>query len=334
MVANSVKIASVFVGSFIGAGFASGQEILSYFAIYGGFGAAGAVVSGVIFGCFCYFCTFCCYALGKEDFLKAADFGGKIEYIFVLFMVLMFCAMSNACGELFLNVFSFPKAVGCLVLTACSLPFLLCGERRIVRLNLFAAPVVGIGIFAVCAFKIFGESVAAMSCAAGSAVCSSVLYVAYNALTFPGLTFGVADLIDSPKTVAVASVFCGTALGGMILTEWYVLHGGHNFSEIPILDVLGGMARFLYFPVLFLAILTSAVSNGYGASVRFKSKKTAAALLFVVQFAFLGVEFSFIVKYLYKIFAIAGAALIVNAVFLFLKVRKNEKNGKLHKKTK
>ena len=44
-----------YIGALIGAGFASGQEILTFFVKYGRLGGVGVVISSVIFGLFAYF---------------------------------------------------------------------------------------------------------------------------------------------------------------------------------------------------------------------------------------------------------------------------------------
>ncbi|WP_052074127.1 hypothetical protein [Tetragenococcus muriaticus] len=46
------RIAMAFVGIIIGAGFASGQEILQYFTSFGIWGIIGTIVSVFIFGFF------------------------------------------------------------------------------------------------------------------------------------------------------------------------------------------------------------------------------------------------------------------------------------------
>ena len=43
------KIAGAFVGVIVGAGFASGQEILQFFASFGSLGLVGCAVAGVVF---------------------------------------------------------------------------------------------------------------------------------------------------------------------------------------------------------------------------------------------------------------------------------------------
>ena len=44
-----LKIASAFVGVIVGAGFASGQEILQYFTSFGHYGTLAAIISTVLF---------------------------------------------------------------------------------------------------------------------------------------------------------------------------------------------------------------------------------------------------------------------------------------------
>lgn len=51
---NVLKVAFVIIGTLVGAGFASGKEIYSFFFIYGQWGAFGIAVSSVIIGLIIY----------------------------------------------------------------------------------------------------------------------------------------------------------------------------------------------------------------------------------------------------------------------------------------
>ena len=46
---NWIKIASIYVGTVIGAGFASGREIIEFFGVYGLKGIVGIIISGFLF---------------------------------------------------------------------------------------------------------------------------------------------------------------------------------------------------------------------------------------------------------------------------------------------
>lgn len=45
---RTISIALAFVGLMVGAGFATGQEVIQYFIAFGPWGFAGAVVSGIL----------------------------------------------------------------------------------------------------------------------------------------------------------------------------------------------------------------------------------------------------------------------------------------------
>ena len=42
---NALSAAMVLIGTFIGAGFASGQEVIQYFGIFGNYGVVGILIS-------------------------------------------------------------------------------------------------------------------------------------------------------------------------------------------------------------------------------------------------------------------------------------------------
>ena len=46
---QSLKIGSAFVGLIVGAGFASGQEVMQYFTSFGIWGTVGAIITGLLF---------------------------------------------------------------------------------------------------------------------------------------------------------------------------------------------------------------------------------------------------------------------------------------------
>ena len=45
---KSIRVALAFVGLLVGAGFASGQEVIQYFLAYGYWGLVGSIVAGII----------------------------------------------------------------------------------------------------------------------------------------------------------------------------------------------------------------------------------------------------------------------------------------------
>lgn len=330
LLGNSCKIAAIFIGTFVGAGFASGQEILQYFAVYGEKGLFGAIISGIIFFGFCYCSMYSCRALGGEEYLRQVNFTPALKYVFSAFMLMMFCTMVTACGEMFKSVAGLPKLVGSSAMLAVSIASLMFGGNGLVRLNAVATPVILAGILAVCAAGIYENTLPVLAC--GGYVGSSAIYIAYNTITLSSVATGISGLIDSKKTVLISSLLCGVVLTMLIVCEWAALFRlPASASEIPILDSVSMGMRTVYFPILFFAMLTTAVSNGFGVLTSVKNKKIAFALLCTAAAAFTAVKFSFIVKYLYRIFGYAGIAVLLNNLLIFVKVRKTEKLREKHK---
>src|SRR5699024_9308369 len=59
---DTLRIAGVYVGTIIGAGFASGQEILQFYTGYGWWGILGTLVTVILYPLLCYYLV----VLGKR----------------------------------------------------------------------------------------------------------------------------------------------------------------------------------------------------------------------------------------------------------------------------
>ena len=62
------QIAVAFTGSFLGAGFVSGQELLQFFGVFGGYGIIGMILTIIAFGVFGYLSMIIAKRLNSYDF--------------------------------------------------------------------------------------------------------------------------------------------------------------------------------------------------------------------------------------------------------------------------
>ena len=122
---SSSHIAMAFTGSFLGAGFVSGQELTQFFAVFGGYGLLGMVVAVLML------LTLSCLVMkiarrtGIIEFEKIivrrekpwlrAIFGGV--FIFFLFGVVV--VMTAGAGALLNQVFGLPKIWGNAFMAVC-----------------------------------------------------------------------------------------------------------------------------------------------------------------------------------------------------------------------
>ncbi|PKM87374.1 MAG: hypothetical protein CVU87_09755, partial [Firmicutes bacterium HGW-Firmicutes-12] len=108
------KVAATYIGTVVGAGFASGQEVLQYFGYFGYGGILGLVIAGILF----YYFGKQILILGKK--LKAESHvpiiyyaGGKrigklLDYIITFFLFGAVTTMAAGAGAIFQEQFNLP----------------------------------------------------------------------------------------------------------------------------------------------------------------------------------------------------------------------------------
>ncbi|MCX7780464.1 MAG: hypothetical protein N2491_06055, partial [Negativicutes bacterium] len=145
-VIDIAKIAATYVGTVVGAGFASGQELLQFFVSYGIYGFLGIAATGLIFAW-----------MGSEILswgsrLKASGYheiiyhlcGRRIGFIldnliaFFLFGGLV--VMLAGVGAVFRDFFELPYGLGVSIISAAILVTVFFGVKGIAAANLLVTP--------------------------------------------------------------------------------------------------------------------------------------------------------------------------------------------------
>ena len=320
---NSLKIASVFIGTFVGAGFASGQEIMQYFVVYGKWGIAGGLLAGVLFGLFCYIALSNVRIMGADAYVAEANRNVFLKFLYSAFMIMIFCTMVTASGEMLKESLGLAKIWGVLGMAFLCGFVMYFGCDGVVRLNTLLTPIIVMGILVICAVNILTNTVSTM---AGVDVAgSSLIYVSYNVITLASVSAGMGKLVKDKKTVLSASLLSGGGVLALVLCMLYILHGMTAISEIPVLDALSEGYMWIYVPVLVCAMVTTAVANGYGIVANSKWKMGSIMMLIFVSVVFSFLKFSFIVKHIYAFFGYVGIYVIFDNLKIYIKIRKKEK---------
>ncbi len=342
---NFYNISLIFTGTVIGAGFASGQEIMQYFLKYGNAGVFGIFLSIVVFSLLVciIMCKIQCTGAGNPDeYLSGCPRFVKISYSVITtgFMLVSFCVMVIASGEMFFEHAGLPRFFGIFLMLSVSIYCFFRGSNGIVIINKLMTPAIIIVTVIVFADKMLFSSAPVFKAAA---VCkpavSAFVYVSYNTLSLISVMTAVGDYITDKGTAVLSSVFGGIMLLVTALCIWCVMRGADvQNAEIPMLAAISPYLKPLYIPVLFFAMATTAVSNGAGVinSVRFKKLPVicvmTACSLVAARFA----GFSVLVAKGYAFFGYAG--FIIGAYTIadgakYLKLRNNAKNGEFRRKS-
>lgn len=321
---GGLKIAFVYIGLIIGAGFASGREIMQYFNFRSNTDYSGIVLSSLLFIVLCYI------ILNKASRLKLSDFDEYVNAVagraargvkafMLLYMFCGFFVMLAGSGALLKNSFACPALVGILLMALICFAVFAFDIKGIVLLNGILVPLMLAGILYIGISSIIFNDTQAFYLfydIKNNMLFSALCYVSYNTIT------AAAVLVPLARNAAKKELITGALIGGGILgilicVIWIALglHFGQVwYSEIPMFQLAemnGVISKWVYSAVLLMSICTTAVSQGFGILSYCKAKTLKKRVLcggiiclLAIPFSLLG--FGHLVEHLYAFFGYCG----------------------------
>ncbi len=277
---SALKIGAVYIGAVIGAGFASGQEILQFFGYFGLWGIAGLALATYLFGFLGAKVMYIAYQGGKSSYKQVIDtvggryFGPPINFVITFFLFGILVAMVAGSGAVFKQEFGLPLYIGLAIMAGLSGITVISGLNRVINAISFVVPfliaaVLGIGF---CIF-LSGRPDLTWSSPASAALprwyLSGLAYVSYN------LTLSVPILVPvgalaAPRTLKKGAFLGALGLGASALVILFVILAAApeiTGFEVPMLAAAGRVSpaiRLLYTFVLIAEVYTTAISSLYG----------------------------------------------------------------------
>ncbi len=328
---NGIKIAFVYIGLVIGAGFASGREIIEYFNMKSQKNPIPIFIAFLMFAMVSYIILNKARREGISDFGEFVDkTAGKLSvFIKVIMYFFMFCGffvMLSAGGALFQSAFSCSDKVGVVaVALICFLVFSF-DIQGIVAINTILVPfmVCGITYLSVSSLLYYSETASVFSFFDNPYV-SAVCYVSYNTITAGAVLVPLYSILDK-KSVRLGAILGSAVLGILILLIRETLNIYYDrvlYSEIPLFDmavIRGEIYKYVYLAVMFTSICTTAVSHGFGilSKFHFKTKRArviASGVFCLAAMPFSDLNFSFLVSSLYLVFGYFGLIWLIILIF-------------------
>lgn len=322
-----LALALTYVGAIIGAGFASGQELLHFFVRYGFSGILGTIVAGlgfVVLGVIVFGIAAKEKITSYHELLPVllGEKLGKIaDFCFSSYLFMGLVIMLAGCGAVFWETLNLPRGLG-IGLSSLALAFaLLWKEDGVVALNALLVPLIIIGAILVAALVWKKASFLPIEIKSGFGfgwLGSAFLYVSYNLIG--GLVI-LLRFTDSHRREGFWGIFLGGTILGVLagLLSWVLLK---NYSaivnqEVPLLVLAENRSIFLglvYGGVLWFAMLTSAVVDGAALALRVNPKILpywlTILLLILTGGALANLGFSVLIKTIYPLFGYLGLALL------------------------
>ena len=336
-----LKIAGIYMGIIIGAGFASGQEILSFFTVYGEKWIFGMVFSGLIFSIVGGATVKIIYdnnIKSSEIFFRkiSGTFFGKVfDLISAVFTVVLFMAMYSASGGFMEEGLGLCRIYGSIIL------FILCfivfcfGSSGVGVVNGILSPIILFLSIIVCIYIFISKDkmvfmYGIMENSDYKWLFSALVYSSYNIIT------GIASLTSSNDIIMKnEKTFFGGILGGMGMGVIGIFTGAVLFIysdialgvELPLLSILKNSENYIkamYFVVIWCAIISTALGNGYAFVERMSNKLSINRCVLSFFLSLFGIiftyaDFSVVVGSLYSYFGVIGIFMIIFVIIYTLK---------------
>ena len=128
-------IAAAYIGTVVGAGFATGQEVLQFFGFFGKWGIAGAALSALVFMFYGVIILDLGHRLQAKSYLPIIqEFAGKrlsqlIDYIILFFLFGMVVTMNAGSGAIFTEQFHLPAVWATFLMAVLTFTTVILGVR-------------------------------------------------------------------------------------------------------------------------------------------------------------------------------------------------------------
>jgi len=332
-----LSIASAFIGVIIGAGFASGNEIVQYFTSLGMVGTFAIILSAFLFGYMGWILT----KLGSRLKAQSHDdviykIGGKflgrvIDYILIFVLFGVGVVMIAGGGSTLKQQFDLPFAVGAVAMAV--LVFVAClGNVELVEKIIGAITpflliaVVGVSVYSLATMSASFSELEVIAKENTTPVISNWILSAFNYVSFniavgASMSIVMGGAEKNEKTAAMGGLVGGIGVGLIMILSHLAIFAKMDVVatvDMPMLALVNDISPILgtiYSFVLFAMVFNTALGMFFAFSVRFGKPGTKKFTIFtaatiVVGFILSFVGFTGLVAFFYPLFGYLGLVLM------------------------
>ena len=347
------QIAAVFIGTIVGAGLASGQEITQFFSTYGYVSFWGILICGLIYIVISSIIISISVKHKLNSYtelitLISPGFFGVITDIFTSFFLISGAAIILAgSGALLHQYFGISKWVGIILMSLISLYTLFKDTKGLITINSFIVPTLTtiiVTIFVL--YLVFYKDMVTASyirqipsyktnIIPAQWLLSTLLYAGFNMLCCSGVLVPLSKEIKH-KRILIPGVIIG-ALGLTILCYlvniMLLLNIPQIFKyEIPLLYIahrFGMLMQILLLCVIWCEMFSTEVSDIYSVGKTLEKKfnisyKKSVLLILLIAIPISQIGFKNLIKVLYPGFGAISLIFLIQCIIFYRKSTKNQ----------
>lgn len=343
-----LKLSSAFIGVVIGAGFASGQEILQYFTSFGLLGTIGAIIATALFA----YLGMVLMQIGsrmktishRDAIYKISGnkLGSVIDYIIIFTLFGVGVVMIAGAGANLNQQFDLPFFVGS---TLMILLILLAGMANLNRFVTIIGSITPFLILIVIILTVYSIFTMDLSITTLNSIAleqpttlpnwfiSAINYVSFNIAVGASMALVMGGAEKSEKTAKLGGLLGGLGIGILIILSHLAIFSQIDLVqgyEMPMLQLANNISPYLGFVmaiVLFGMIFNTAASMFFSLGARFyeigtTKFKTFLVIVLAISYLLSFVGFSDLVGYFYPLIGYLGLFLIGALIVASYRMRK------------
>lgn len=330
-------ITLVIIGALIGAGFASGQEIYSFFYSYGYVGLIGIIVT-------CSLISFVIYKTLKiicennienynkflMKFIKNTRITRLINIVLNILLLVTFYIMIAGFGAYFEQELGINSIIGSAILAILSAIVFFTNVKGVLKVSEFLVPlllifVILIGFQNLLTIDINTDILITRK----GWLLSSIVYCSYNIILLIPTLISIKDQITKQKNIKYISILCGIFMIIMSILIYMLLMKCDievQTLEMPVVYVITNFFpkyKIVYAFIILASIFTTAISLGIGFLQNMCKNRNGypqfVAFMCITSLLISKIGFSKLVNLLYPFFGYIG----IIQIFAILSYKKD-----------
>ncbi|GEB34887.1 YkvI family membrane protein [Brevibacillus parabrevis] len=320
---KSIQVAATYIGTVVGAGFASGQEILAFFTSYGHAGTVGILLATSLFVWLGYKMMLLAHQLRTPSYesfnqkLFGPMIGRTMNVLVFLTLFGVTTVMLAGAGSVLEEQFAIPYLAGTAGTVLLSLLILRKGLDQLLLVNAIVVPSMLVFALLILLDNSVESPLPLAKPSNYAFLWKTILYVSFNLAMAQSVLIPIGYAIREKVVLFRAAVIGGVVLGFMLLVVHTAMLANWDdvrFMDIPILFITDRWNEWLqlfFVFVLYSEIFTTLISNVFGIGQQLRElvnvpESRLYLFLFVAAFVLCLIGYSQLLMFLYPLFGYLG----------------------------
>lgn len=318
------SIVLVIIGALVGAGFASGQEIYSFFYSYGSIGIIGIIMTCCLISLMVYKSLKIIYSkkINSYDeflniFIKNEKVTKVISIVINILLLVTFYIMVAGFGAYFEQEIGVKRIIGSSILVIMTAIVFFTSVKGVLKVSEYIVPLLIIFIIIIGGTNLLTINLEPETfCIKKGWLLSSVIYCSYNMILLVPALISLRKQISKYQNIKYISVLCGIFMIIMSLLLYMLLMKVDvelSTLEMPIVYVIRmffKQYKTIYAFIILMSIFTTAISIGIGLlqNINGDNKTYTHFVIFmcITSLIVSNLGFSKLVNLMYPIFGYIG----------------------------